>query len=186
MTVGIDDGKFYLIDNWPGNPTAGPNPSSWTAVSATEDFPLGTKRQVYDDTNNGWATLMYLYYTTGAGTVAAATVKSICGIDTTAMATNGQYCHVTNDGSDAQLLGPMAIALGTLVTARFAWFWIGGVCPVDTVPGLDGVFKTDDSITAGTYCKLVDDASILKFELATASTAGNLSAFSCADDANAS
>jgi len=170
MTVGIAHSAFILIDNWPGEVTNGPNPADWTTISATEDFPLGTKRMVYDDTNHGWATLMYLYYTTGAGTVAVATARSICGIDTTAVATAGQWCHVTNDGSDALLLGPIAIALGTMVNARYGWFWVGGVCPVDTIAALDdGLYTTDGSITAaGEWMVLADSASICKFHLGAA------------------
>lgn len=184
MTVGLTCNKFYLIDNWPGEVTNGPNPADWTTISATEDFPLGTKRQIYDDTGNGWATLMYLYYTTGAGTVAVATVGSPCAIDTTAMATAGQYCHVTNDGSDAQLVGPIAIALGTMVNARYGWFWVGGVCPVDTIATLDDqLFPSDGSVdTAGIHMLLADSASVCKFCIATQTDIGTLSAFAMAID----
>ena len=186
MTVGITHSTFFLVDNWPGPVTQGPNPSDWTAISATEDFPLGTKRAIYDDTNNGWSILMYLYYTTGAGTVAAATVGSPCGIDTTAMETGGQYCHVTNDGSDAQLTGPVAIALSTMVTARYGWFWVGGVCPVDTIATLDDqLFPTDGSVTAGCWMVLADSASVCKFHLGAATDVATFSAFSCAADTTA-
>ena len=53
MTIGILSTEFYLIDHWPGEVTNGANPSTWTTASATEDFPLGTKRMIYDDTNSG-------------------------------------------------------------------------------------------------------------------------------------
>lgn len=183
MTVGITCNKFFLVDNWPGEATSGPNPADWTTLYTAESWALGTKRRIYDDTGNGWATLMFLYYTTGAGTVAAATAGSPCGIDTTAMATAGQYCHVTNDGSDAQLTGPIAIALGTMVTARYGWFWVGGVCPVDTIPALDDqLFPTDGSITAGTWMVLADSASICKFHLGAATDVCTFSAFSQAAD----
>ena len=186
MTVGITCNKFFLVDHWPGEVTIGPNPAAWTTISATEDFPLGTKRAIYDDTGNGWATLMYLYYTTGAGTVAVATVGSPCGIDTTAMATAGQYCHITNDGSDAELLGPIAIALGTMVNARYGWFWVGGVCPVDTIATLDDqLFPSDASPSAGNWMVLADSASVCKFHLAAATDVGSCSAFALADDTTA-
>ena len=182
MTVGIAHSAFFLVDNWPGEVTQGPNPADWTTISATEDFPLGTKRMVYDDTNQGWATLMYLYYTSGAGTVAVATARSICAIDTSAIATGGQWCHVTNDGSDAQLIGPLAIALGTLVTARYAWFWVGGVCPVDTIATLDdGLYGSDGSAAVG-WMVIADSASICKFHLATATDIGNCSAYAMTAD----
>ena len=183
MTVGLDSDEFYLIDNWPGEVTHGPNPADWTAISATEDFPLGTKRAIYDDTNNGWATLMYLYYTVGAGTVAVATVGSPCGIITTTIGTAGAWAHVTNDGSDAQLVGPIAIALGTMVTARYGWFWVGGVAPVDTITALDDQkVPSDASPTVGVHMLLADSASVCKFHLAAATDIGTLSAFALADD----
>ena len=183
MTVGLTSAEFYLIDNWPGEATNGANPADWTTISATEDFPLGTKRMIYDDTNNGWATLMYLYYTSGAGTVAVATVGSPCAIDTSAMSTQGQWCHVTNDGSDAQLVGPIAIALGTMVTARYGWFWVGGVCPEDTIVALDDqLFPTDGSAAAGSAMVLADSASVCKFHLHAASDVGLVSAFALGTD----
>ena len=182
MTIGIDDGKFYLIDQWPGEVTNGRNPDSFATYEAAENFPLGSKRAIYDDTNNGMAVLMYLRYSTGAGTVAVATVKSICGISTTDMATAGQYCYVTNDGSDIELTGPIAIALGTTTNDYYGWFWVGGVCPVDTISGLDGQFKTGGGVTAGSYMVLMDSASIAKFHLGTATDVCNYSAFSQAED----
>jgi hypothetical protein len=180
MTVGIDDGKFFLIDNWPGEVTIGPNPSTWTTPSTTEDFPLGTKRAVYDDTNNGWSTLMYLKYI--KGTAAAVAVKGICGIDSSEMATAGQYCHVCNDGGESQLTGPIAIALATMLTGQYGWFWVGGVCPVDTISGLDGIFGSDGSITAGVFMVLADSASYCKFHLGAATDVATFSAFSMAAD----
>ena len=183
MTIGIDDGKFYLIDHWPGKPTAGANPDSWVTPTVAEDFPLGSKRLIYDDTNNGWATLMFLKYI--KGTAALAAVKSACGIDTTSMATNGQYCFVTNDGGECQLTGPIAVSLGTMIDAYYAWFWVGGVCPVDTIAGLDGQHPTDASITAGTYMVLADSASYAKFHLGAATDFCNFSAFSMAADTTA-
>lgn len=182
MTVGIDDGKFFLIDNWPGQAVAGANPSSWTTYSATEDYPLGTKRLIYDDTNHGWATLIYLKFV--KGTARYAVVKDLVSIDTSAMATAGQWCHVCNDGGESELQGPVAVCLGTTsATGLYGWFWCGGVCPVDTIPGLDGIHATDGSIdTVSVGMKVVDAASILKFEIATASTTGVISAFAMAVD----
>jgi len=186
MTVGVDCQLMYLIDNWPGEATPGANPDDWTALSTTEDYPLGTKRRVYQDTQNGWSTLMYLYYTTGAGTVAVATVGEPCGMDKTAAATAGQHCHVTNDGSDANLKGPVAVALGTMVNARYGWFWVGGVCPVDTVADLATYLSPSDaSITAMTYMTLADSASVCKWHLGAATDVQNFSAYSMVADTTA-
>jgi hypothetical protein len=180
MTVGIDDSKFFLVDQWPGEPTNGQNPDGWVTPSATEDFPLGMKRLIYDDTNNGWATLCYLLYE--KGTAAAVAVKGICGIDTTSMATAGNWNVVTNDGGESQLTGPVAIALSAMTDGQYGWFWVGGVCPVDTISGLDGIFGTDGSITAGSWMVLADSASVCKFHLATATDVANFSAFSMEAD----
>jgi hypothetical protein len=137
---------------------------------------------VYDDTNNGWATLMYLYYV--KGTAALATVRGICAMDTSEMATGGQWNRVCNDGGETQLTGPIAIALNTMVAATpYAWFWVGGVCPVDTIATLDdGLYGTDGSITAGTYMLLADSASYCKFHLAAATDAASFSAFAMTAD----
>jgi len=180
MTVGMDDGKFILIDKWPGYPAHGANPASWTTASSTEDFPLGTKRQVYDDTNNGFATLMFLKYE--KGTAAAVAVKGICAPDTTESIAAGGYCIVTNDGGESNNQGLVAIALGTMADGEYGWFWVGGVCPVDTISGLDGIFPSDGSCAAGSGMKLVDSASYNVFEVATASTTGMVCAYALAND----
>jgi hypothetical protein len=184
MTVGIDCELMHLHDMWPGAATPGANPDDWTELSTTEDFPLGTKRMIYDDTNQGWATLIYLYYTNGAGTVAVATVSEIVGQDTSAAATKGQWCHVTNDGSDVLLKGPLAICLGTMVTARYGWFWCGGVCPVDTIAGLGTALAPSDGgvDTAMNWMTIVDSASIAKFHIAAATDFQNFSAFTMVID----
>lgn len=177
MTVGLDDSKFFLVDHWPGEVTTGTNPADFTSPNASEVFPLGTKRAVYDDTNNGWATLCFLLYE--KGTAAAVAVKGICGIDTTLMATAGNWNVVTNDGGECELVGPIAIALATMADGEYGWFWVGGVCPVDTISGLDGIFGTDGGITAGgVWMVLADSASVAKFHLATATDVANFSAFS--------
>ncbi len=185
MTIGIDDSKFFLVDYWPGAVTVGTNPADFTTPTAAEVFSVGTKRAIYDDTNNGWAILCFLKYDNGAGTVAVATVKSICGIDTAKMATAGAWATVTNDGSGCELTGPIAIALATMTDEYYGWFWIGGVCPVDTISGLDGIFLSDASITAGVWMVLADSASIAKFHLAAATDAANFSAFSMEADTTA-
>lgn len=184
MTVGLANGNFYLIDNWPGEPTDGPNPADWTTQSSDEDFPLGTKRLVYDDTNHGWATLMYLRY--NDGTTAEPTVRSLLGIDTVASNADGGYYHVCNDGGEVDLFGPIAIALGTCVANYYGWFWVGGVCPVDTISALgDGTFESDGNVTANIHLVLVDGTSYCKFHMATQSDIGNCSAFALAQDTTA-
>ena len=180
MTVGIDDGKFMLLDNWPGPIIPGPNPASWVTPSTTEDFKVGTKRAVYSDTNHGWSTLMFLKYE--KGTAAAVAVKGVCTPDTTESIAAGGYYIVTNDGGEGINHGPIAIALATMADGEYGWFWVGGVCPVNLVSGLDGIFPTDGTVTAGSAMKVVDLNSYNKFEIATGSESIIVSAFAFAND----
>jgi len=182
MTVGILSTEFYLIDNWPGEPTNGPNPANWTTPSATEDFELGTKRMIYDATNNGWATLMFLKFVDGA--VPEATIRDTCGMHTAAAASGDYFC-VNDDASEVSLTGPIAIALASVTTALpYAWFWVGGVCPEDTIPGLnDAAYVTDGGVnTAQSYMVLAASASYARFHIATATDIANFSAFSLVSD----
>lgn len=188
MTIGIDDSKFFLVDHWPGEVTIGTNPSDFTnvytaaQVAAGDAFPIGTKRAIYDDTNNGWATLCFLTYE--KGTTTAVAVKGLCGIDTAEMASAGNWPVVTNDGGECELTGPIAIALATMADGESAFFWVGGVCPVDTISGLDGIFLSDASITAGVWMLLAND-TVAKFHLAAATDIANFSAFSMEADTTA-
>ena len=184
MTVGILSTEFYLIDNWPGEVTAGPNPADWTAVSATEDFPLGTKRMVYDDTNSGWATLMYLKFVDGTVPEPTLATYPICGMHAAAAA-SGDYFVINNTGDLVGKLGPIAITLGSPVTATpYVWCWVGGVCPEDTVPALnDLAFVTDGGVdTAQSFMVLASSASYVAFHIATATDLANFSAFSLVVD----
>lgn len=182
MTVGMDDGKFYLIDNWPGIVTDGPNPADWVTPSSTEDFPLGTKRAIYDDTNNGWATLMYLKYEKGSA--AAVGIKGLCSPDTTEGIAAGGYCIVTNDGGESMNSGPIAVALATMADGEYGWFWVGGVCPVDTITGLAGSYASDGGCLTGCGMQLADNV-VNRFVIYDANATGLYpSAFALAADEN--
>lgn len=188
MTVGILSTEFYLIDNWPGVPIHGPNPADWTAVSASEDFPLGTKRMVYDTTNKGWATLMYLKFVDGAVPEPglAAGKFPICGMHTAAAA-SGDYYAVGNDASIVDLAGPIAIALGLVTTAApYGWFWVGGVCPEATITALnDMAYVCNDGVTAQSHMIMASSASYVAFNIGSASHIGNFSAYSLVANATA-
>jgi len=181
MTVGILSTEFYLIDNWPGEATNGPNPAAWTTVYATEIFDLGTKRLVYDATNKGWSTLMFLKFVDGAVPEPglAAGEFPLCGMHTAAAA-SGDYFAVGNDASIIDLAGPMAIALGSVTTALpYGWFWVGGVCPEDTVGALnDAAFVCNDGVTAQSHMIMASSASYAAFNIGTASHIGMFSAYS--------
>lgn len=173
MTVGMDDGKFILKDNWPDNNVMVAAPSDMTAEYATAygsgattdaPCPVGTKVRIYQTTNKGFATFILLQY--NKGTAALAAIKSACAPETTAAAAAGGYHGVTNDGGEAlKDTGLVAVALATLADTYYYWFWCGGVCPVDTVAGLDGIHPSDGSVTAGCVLTLVDSASYCKFGL---------------------
>lgn len=186
MTVGIDDGKFILIDQLPGEAqnVQMPSASALVAYTATALFQLGTKIKIYDATNNGLATLVYGQF--NAGSAAVATVKSPCGVLATGFDA-GEWYKFTNDASDAMLQGPIVIALGTTVDEYYGWFWCGGVCPVDTISGLDGIFPSDGSVDAATGMKLVSAGAgtVCQFEIHTASSVGLVSAFAMAADTTA-
>jgi len=188
MTTGIQSTEFYLIDNWPGEVTNGPNPSDWTVASATEDFSLGTKRMIYDDTNSGWAVLMFLKFLNGAVPEPDHGIGKfpICGMHTAAAA-SGDYFVVNNDSSEVSLTGPVAICLATNLsgdTYPYAWFWVGGVCPQDTITSLTGfAYITDGSVTAGSHMLLVNSASYVAFRIATATDVARGNAYSLVTDA---
>ena len=170
----IDDGKFILKDNWPGPVVQVPIPDDMTEVYSTSESipcPLGTKVAIYQPTNHGFATFMLLQYE--KGTASAAAIKSLCAPDITEAAAAGAQYIVTNDGGEAfKESGMAAMALNTLADGNCAWFWIGGVCPVDTVPGLDGTHATSvAAITAGDPLTMADSASVIK--LASAAFAVN-------------
>ena len=187
MTTGLQSTEFYLIDNWPGEVTNGPNPADWTVASATEDFPLGTKRMIYDDTNNGWATLMFLKFLNGAVPEPGHGIGKfpLCGMHTAAAA-SGDYFVVNNDQSEVSLTGPVAICLATNLsgdTYPYAWFWVGGVCPQDTISSLTGfAYITDGSVTAGNHMLMVNSASYCAFRVATATDVARGNAYSLVAD----
>jgi len=195
MASTIDDAKFYLIDQFPGSfgDNLIPSPSDWTAYSTTEDFPLGTKRRIYDATNKGFAILTFLKVTGGTeGNANGSAVKSICGLKTSTAAagTAGWQHTITPDGGEALLNGPIAIQLGTISAANFTantsyygWFWTGGVCPVDTIAGLDGNYATDENVTAGVGMDMVDNSGPIAFGLLGAADVGIVGAFAGAADA---
>jgi hypothetical protein len=183
MTVGIDDGKFYLIDNFPGVPTNGANPDDWTAYTAAAAFNVGEKRAIYSTTNNGWSILIYLQFQKGTAAVAA--VKGLCGLCTASVATAGAWGNVSNTTDESMSTGPICVALGTTVDAYYGWFWCGGVCPVDLVSGLDGIYPSDGSVAAGAGMKLVAASSLNTFEVITGSELTMISAFALAADTTA-
>jgi hypothetical protein len=188
MSSTLDDALFVLVDTTPGEPTNGQNPSDWTKYTNTEDFPVGSKRAIYNDTHKAWCTVVFgiIYGRTGYAT--GATVKQILGLDDTAAAagTAGWACSFTPDGGDAMLQGSIGLCLGTIAfgaaaTAWYGWIQVGGPPLVDLVPGLDGNYVTDGNVIAETGMQIVDETTCSLGVAAT--TVGVVSAFSGAADA---
>lgn len=174
----IDDAKLILYDRWPGevDQNLGVPPDGFTGAShhnvATAQYEPGTKIKVYDKTNKGYATLIYLQYIAGtkAATLALAAKQFVC-MDTSeqaAAATSPTYFKVGDDASECLLTGPMAVALSAMTTTYYGWFWCGGVCPVDSVAALGGNYVTDGTVAAGLGFTGVANAS------ATASNADKI------------
>lgn len=192
MTVGIDDTDFVMLDAFPGPVTNGANPSDWTTYSDSEDFPVGTKRAVYDSTNKGWAILMYAKIDGGTkGAASGSAIKRILGLDTTSAATGYSYV-VTPDSSETILNGPFGIQLGTITAAQFTagamygWIWVGGVCPVAVITGLDGTYASDGNVAAGSGIDFADNSDVGYFGVIGAADVGVVSAFALASDSNIS
>lgn len=190
MSNTIDDAEFVLIDTFPGVPTDGLNPSDFTATSTTEDFPLGTKRAIYNDTHKVWCAVMFAKIIGGTeGAANGMAVKSILGIDTVnqAAGTAGWAATVTPDGGECNLNGSIAIALGTGVfalatTELYAWVQVDGPPLVDLVSGLDGNYLTDGNVAAESAMDLVDGTGHVVFGLAAAADVGVISAYSGVTD----
>ena len=153
----LNSDYLVLSDTWPGSPA--PNlavPSDgFTGTShhnvTTAAYKLGTKIQVYNEGTAGipgFATFIYLQFETNTepGPTPAATQVCTAG-------TNASLFVVTNDPDQCLSIAalPSAVMLSVMTTAKFGWFWCGGVCPVDFVSDLDGAmaFATNSSVALG-------------------------------------
>jgi hypothetical protein len=174
----IDDAKIVLLDRWPGVPVhqAAEPPDGFTGSGhhnvAAAIYPVGTKIQVYDETNKGYATFIYLQFV--KGTAAALAAKDPVAMDTSEQATAATtttYYKVGQDGGEVLLDGPIAVALSTLTTAYYGWFWCGGVCPVSFVSDLGGNYVTDGTLTAGNPFGCADSTADGKIALVIADAA---------------
>ena len=147
----IDDAKIVLRDGFPGValqtsavPIGGFTGSSHHNVE-TAVYRAGTKVQVYDTTNNGWSTFIYLKLEHQDLTRILA-AKHICALHKDAVMTD-----VTNDTGTylGQQKGPICIGLSAMTVDRYGWFWCGGVCPVSFVPALEDNYRGTGSVAIG-------------------------------------
>jgi hypothetical protein len=190
MASTIDDAEFVLIDTFPGIAIAGAMPSDLTVTSTTEDFSIGTKRAVYNDTHKAWSTLMFAKLIGGTeGAASGMAVKSILGIDTVNQAAGaaGWAVTLTPDGGECNLNGSIAIALGTGVfataaTILYGWVQVGGPPLVDEVVGLDGTYVTDGNVAAESAMVIADNSGPCAFGIKIGTTVGLTSAYSGVTD----
>lgn len=168
----LDDSKFILYDRFPGavdynqsTPVDGFTGASHHNV-ATAVYKVGTKIQVYDETNKGYSTFIYLQYKANTAKVAvnALAAKQFVSIQLTAngattYATDSVWYWATDAGDVALLQSALAVALSAMTTDYYGWFWCGGVCPVSFVSGLGGNYVTDGNVAAGAGIVGVQNAS---------------------------
>lgn len=158
-TSTLDLDYVVLYDLWPGypDPRLGTPKDGFTGSDhhnvVAAAYPVGTKIQYYNagtsSANVGMSTFIYLRLVAQDATNVV-NVKHIVAVDDGAIATG-----VTNEAATdiAATHGPIAVALSTMTTAYYGWFWCGGVCPEDAVSGLTGNMITNGDVTAG--CRLV-------------------------------
>jgi len=151
------------------------------ATTADQEYVLGQKIRYYNSTLGGWGTCIYLQLIAGAVTVVAG---SPVGVDDTA----DSYYAVTGDRSETGAGCARAIALSTMTTTNYGWFWCAGVCPdfstdgttafsevtvpvgTDITAGANFEFTADLNITLGT-----NDATLTKMGYSLIATGGTSS-----------
>jgi hypothetical protein len=162
-----------LRDNWPGVPITPPVAYSDMAAAsvghslANPMWRLGQKWKVYCNGdgisgttgyNLGWSTFIYLQCESTITSPVAAVATSIVVINGTIAAANAATKHLIvtsdTDRTTHENAGFMAVALSTMVNSYYAWFWCGGVAPIQYVPLFTtaSTLITDDSVVAN--CEL--------------------------------
>jgi len=151
--------------------------SDMTAASvghnvAANQYPLGTTWEVYCNGNAasvgvaynvGFSQFVYLKCAADIASAVAAVVSVICIPDDTMAAGDGAtklYTVSSDSGKTThEGSGRIAVALSTMTNSYYGWFWCGGVCPIEYVPGMSTstTLVTDDSVTAS--CELITVAS---------------------------
>lgn len=165
----IDSEYIQLFDLWPGVPEGRVPPYDdfvSTAAGhncASEVYPKGTKVQVWCDGSvgrQGWATFIYLKFVANAGVALAA--KQVVVPD----AATDLYT-VTNDPDDCLINtgGIGAVAISTLTTLYYGWFWCAGVCPEQYVSALGGNYATNAGVAVGSITYHDLDADAMGFDV---------------------
>lgn len=185
--VAVNTKKLWLNDNWPGSPNpnlgiprGGFDATAWTDAS-TEEYPIGTKIQVYQDFSGlcGNYTMIYLRYYC---------MSNYWAVEKADLSDAGhcifqQFCNSTclsSDGTSAMFTvtnsgtidtgaacgtnsGLCAIACGSLSDrdtttdgnnpGGYGWFWVGGPCPMDCSMLSGAAHAGVDMSTAGDVAK---------------------------------
>ncbi len=173
---------IVLRDNWPGVGIVPPvTHTDMTAAAvghnlANPAWRLGQKWKVYcsgdgidGDTgyNVGWSTFIYLKGAADIATAVAATAGSIVCIDGTITVTGGDAADkwltvvADADRTTHESDGFIAVALSTMTNSYYGWYWCGGVCPIEYVPGFatTTTLVTDDSVVANCELGTTDAAT---------------------------
>ncbi len=161
---------LYLYDRWPGaakfnigapvNGYDSTKEGSGNCVS-TAAFDIGEKRALYNDSTKhpGYTIFQYLQFVEGSDNAydADADLSTGYGLcfhinDASQHSPDGQtdWYLVTTDltNSDGTLGGAVAIAMAdfsgnsTSAQNEFGWFWVGGVCPCNTLTDSGGTCYT--------------------------------------------
>lgn len=172
--AGIALNNVILLDRFPGAPVSGvplPGLTDMTKYAYTEEFPLGTKFQLYDPVKKGFSTFVYGRFMKHASEDVDLAIGGVCGIQVA-----GTYpFDVINNGDNVHVQGPLCVALfaldyGAIFTTLaksyvYGWFWCGGVAPSGIFTGTfatnaAATLAVSGSIAAGAGMKVVDSAGV--------------------------
>ena len=169
---------IILQDNWPGVPEKPKlDYSDMTSANvghnvAVPQFRVGTKWEVYckgDPAyvgvgyNIGFSTFIYLRAAADMATAIAGAITVLVVVDETFAADDPAELLYTvvgdSDRTTHETMGLVAMCTSTPTNSYYGWYWCGGVCPIEYVPGLTtaSTLVTDDSVVAS--CQLMTVAS---------------------------
>jgi len=161
---------IVLYDNWPGTAVSPPFPvTDMTSAAVGHNavhprWPVGTKWEMYcygDQASvgvsyrQGFSTFIYLQ----AGPDASAAIASVLGIvcvpDATIVAASvDDLLYVMASDTDVtthENTGLVAVCLSTVTNDYFAWYWCGGVYPIEYVASalVTDTIATNNTVAAG-------------------------------------
>lgn len=150
--------QITLIDNWPTQFVLSALPdanivSTNIHNTSAQIWPLGSKIMLYNDPAQfgtvtsslaGFSTFIYL-----KGHAITETPPAQAPRQFVVQAIESEPFRVTNDPENALIVDgtPLTAVLLTVMTfthttAKYGWFWCGGVCPISLAPLLTGTIGT--------------------------------------------